>query len=61
MGTRRVRLESRHVTATQTTLIWLNLAGAFAAMLTNARAAATPHPRDRFEFGMAATLATPER
>ena len=49
------------MTATQTTLIWLNLAGAFAAMLTNARAAATPHPRDRFEFGMAATLATPER
>lgn len=46
------------MTATQTTLIWLNLAGAFAAMLTNARAAATPHPRDRFEFGMAATLAT---
>lgn len=46
------------MTATQTTLIWLNLAGAFAAMLTNARAAATPHPWDRFEFGMAATLAT---
>ena len=45
------------MTATQTTLIWLNLVGAFAAMLTNARAA-TPHPRDRFEFGMAATLAT---
>lgn len=46
------------MTATQTTLIWLNLVGAFAAMLTNARAAATPNPRDRFEFGMAATLAT---
>ena len=46
------------MTATQTTLIWLNLVGAFAAMLTNARAAATPHLRDRFEFGMAATLAT---
>lgn len=46
------------MTATQTTLIWLNLLGAFAAMLTNARAAATPRPRDRFEFGMAATLAT---
>lgn len=53
MGTGRVRLDERLTVL----LLWLNLAGALAAVVTNARAAASPHPRDRFEFGAACTLA----
>ena len=40
------------MTATQTTLIWLNLAGAFAAMLTNARADATWFERDERQLAL---------
>ena len=44
-------------TATQTTLIWLNLAGVRCDAHQPA-APPPPPPQDRFEFGMAATLAT---